>query len=236
MKRAISLIMAAVLCVAMLSGCCLSHEWTEADCENPKTCAKCEKTEGEALGHDWAEASCANPKTCGRCGKTEGDALGHDWAEADCENPKTCGRCSQTEGEALGHSYSGWEAVGTDTMASTCAVCGEKQEKPMDREFIGRQQLVGKWELTSVTLNGMWFDLKLDWTLEFHEDGTFDFVTNEEESGEIVYVEFYDGENLDFYVFDGNTAEHSYNFNYEPVEDVVFIAGGEFYKFTRIVE
>lgn len=58
-----------------------SHEWQDATCTEPKTCVKCERTQGEALGHEWIEASCAEPKTCSRCGKTEGEALGHSWGE-----------------------------------------------------------------------------------------------------------------------------------------------------------
>lgn len=230
-------ILAIFLVLALvMTGCCLKHEWVEADCLTPKTCAKCEKTEGEALGHDWADATCTAPKTCGHCGETEGDALGHDWAEADCVNPKTCGRCGETEGEALGHSNSGWKATDADTMANTCTVCGFAEEKPMDREFIGRQQILGKWELTSITMREVWFDYAPGWTLEFFEDGTFEILLTDVASGEVVYVEFYDGDKMDFYVFDGNTAENSYSINYEPEEDVIYIIGSEFFKFTRVAE
>lgn len=79
-----------VLCVVSLvfiflyfSGTC-SHEWIDATCTAPKTCSKCEKTEGESLGHSWEEATCTEPKTCSRCGLTEGEALGHtpgEWKE-----------------------------------------------------------------------------------------------------------------------------------------------------------
>ena len=30
----------------------LGHDWTDADCDTPKTCAVCGETEGVALGHD----------------------------------------------------------------------------------------------------------------------------------------------------------------------------------------
>lgn len=236
MKRALSLILTVMLCMSMLAGCCLSHEWVEADCIDPKTCSKCDKTEGEALGHDWEEADCVDPKTCSRCGETEGQALGHDWIEADCLTPKTCSRCAETEGEALGHSYSPWEATENETMVSTCSSCGDVQEQPVDRELIGRQQLVGKWEQTSLTLSGMWMDYSLDWTLEFREDGTFVFEHGETENGVLTYVEFYVGEHMNFYVFDGDTAESAYSFNYEPAEDAMYIIGSEFFKFTRVAE
>ncbi len=236
MKRAISLILISALCLFLLAGCCLSHEWTEADCTNAKVCAKCGEIKGDALGHDWADADCLAPKTCSRCGETEGDALGHDWADADCFTPKTCNRCTETEGDALGHSYSGWEVNGSDKMVNSCSACGDTKEEALDREVIGLQQYIGKWELASVTVGEMWFDLKLGWILEFREDGTFDLTTSETESGTIEFVEFYDGENMDFYVFDGHSDKGSYNFNYEPVEDVIFIIGGQYYKFVRVSE
>ena len=263
MKKAIVLMMALVMCLSLLTGCCLSHEWAEADCTTPKTCAKCEKTEGEALGHDWEDATCtapktcavcdetegealghdwkdatcAAPKTCSNCGETEGEALAHDWAEATCDAPKTCSNCGETEGEALAHTYAGWKATETDTMTATCSACGDTKEEPLDREYVGTQQLLGKWELTSVTLSGMWFDYAPGWTLEFREDGTFDFQRKDvQEAGEFEYVEFYVGDYMDFYVFDGNTAEATYSLNYEPEEDCLFIMGGEAYKFTRVVE
>ena len=38
------------------------HEYTDADCTTPKTCALCGITRGNALGHDYAEGICS------RCG------------------------------------------------------------------------------------------------------------------------------------------------------------------------
>lgn len=81
MKKKRFLLFITVICF-VLGGCCLNHEWKDATCTEPKTCIKCEKTEGEALGHEWAEATCTEPKTCSVCGETEGEALGHtegDW-------------------------------------------------------------------------------------------------------------------------------------------------------------
>ena len=69
------LLVALVLCICMMSGCCLSHKWVEATCEMPKLCEKCGETEGEALGHDWSEATRQAPKTCQVCGQTEGEPL-----------------------------------------------------------------------------------------------------------------------------------------------------------------
>lgn len=102
MKK-ISILLVLAMMVTLLAGCQLfcSHEWADATCEAPKTCTKCEKTEGEALGHTWADATCEAPKTCEKCEKTEGEALGHAWVDATCEAPKTCSVCQATEGEPL---------------------------------------------------------------------------------------------------------------------------------------
>lgn len=51
------------------------HEWLDATCLEPKTCAVCGAVEGEALGHDWSDACIAAPKRCVRCGITEGTYL-----------------------------------------------------------------------------------------------------------------------------------------------------------------
>lgn len=101
MKRKIAVIALFVVAMLALSGCQCRHEWTEADCVTPRTCAKCGETEGEALGHDWQNATCAAPKTCARCGETEGKALAHSWKEANYQEPKTCTLCGATEGEPL---------------------------------------------------------------------------------------------------------------------------------------
>lgn len=77
----------------------------EADCYTPKTCSKCEETEGEALGHDWLDATCEEPETCDRCGETEGEALGH------------------TEGEPVVELDMA-ALKSTETVA--CTVCGEQ--------------------------------------------------------------------------------------------------------------
>lgn len=113
-------ILIVLLCALLLAGCSCQHEWTEADCTSPKTCAKCEATEGEPLDHTWQDADCITPKTCSRCGLTEGTPLGHTWSEATCTAAKTCSRCSATEGEPLEHT---WEGEATLFAAPVCAVC-----------------------------------------------------------------------------------------------------------------
>ena len=112
-------------------GSALGHSWKEATCEAPKACMVCGKTEGEALGHSWKAATCEAPKTCTVCGKTEGPALGHSWKAATCETPKTCTVCGKTEGEALGHSWK----VADCTHPKTCTVCGKTEGEALGHQW-----------------------------------------------------------------------------------------------------
>ncbi|MBO7253254.1 MAG: hypothetical protein J6V25_11595 [Oscillospiraceae bacterium] len=143
-NKKIALLLAVVLMAAVLSGCCLSHEWEEATCVDPKTCAKCDKTEGEALGHSWQEATCDAPKTCSVCAETEGKALDHDWVEATCTEAKTCALCGATEGTELGHEIQ-WEYTGQDNMGGSCSVCGEYYTDSVDWDLVGMYHIVGNW-------------------------------------------------------------------------------------------
>ena len=105
MKKRILLIFAFAMAV-LLCGCCLSHEWVEASCTAPKTCSRCEKTEGELLEHQWQEATCSEAKNCTLCGLTEGEKLEHTYGEEEVRNPdyvaatatfvKTCTECEKT--------------------------------------------------------------------------------------------------------------------------------------------
>ena len=100
MKKLIALVIALVLMLSMLTGCC-KHVWYAATCTAPQTCSECGKTEGEALGHTWVEATCETAKTCSTCNAVEGEALGHTWEEATTEAPQTCSVCAKTEGERI---------------------------------------------------------------------------------------------------------------------------------------
>lgn len=152
MGKNVAMALVAVLCIGLLAGCCLSHDWQEATCEKPAICTKCGKTEGSVLDHRWRDATCDEPKTCKRCADTRGDALGHAWEVATCEVPATCSRCGKTQGEARGHSFSGgscveapvcdvcgnegnlaahsWQAA-TRTAPKTCEVCGATEGEPL---------------------------------------------------------------------------------------------------------
>ena len=76
------------------------------------------------LGHDWADATCTAPKTCSRCDATEGTALGHAWKDATCTAPKTCNTCGATEGDPLGHSEGTEWKYDSENHWHTCTVAG----------------------------------------------------------------------------------------------------------------
>lgn len=89
----------------VLTGCHMKHEWQEAGCTHPRTCAVCGETQGEAPGHIWQEADCTHPRTCSVCGETQGEAAEHDWQEADYFTSQTCSVCGNTQGEPLQPSF-----------------------------------------------------------------------------------------------------------------------------------
>ncbi|MDE5717769.1 MAG: hypothetical protein K2I53_09180, partial [Lachnospiraceae bacterium] len=84
MRKKIVTGMLAVVLVFMMTGCCLSHDWQEATCTEPKTCSKCGETEGEVSGHTW-----------------EGAALGHTLSEATYWEAAACSVCGETVGDVL---------------------------------------------------------------------------------------------------------------------------------------
>lgn len=100
MKQRIIIPGMLAVCLFVLTGCQCQHEWIAADCLTPKTCARCEETEGEVLGHSWAEASCAVPKTCTICAETEGETLAHTFTGGNYQDPEVCESCG-AEGETL---------------------------------------------------------------------------------------------------------------------------------------
>lgn len=100
-----------------LSGCSCDHEWQDATCARPMTCAKCGEISGGPLGHNWHDATCTEPETCSVCGETNGTPLGHKWRDATCTEPETCSVCGETKGEIPGH--------GTLDSLGVCPVCGQ---------------------------------------------------------------------------------------------------------------
>jgi len=111
----LAVMLVAILCLGLLAGCGHTHEWVEADCTNPKSCASCDATEGEALGHQLSEATYQSPALCSVCGAAEGEALTPDFVTHGIE----------TDINAVGDSAdyittngSGTKIVGKATLVS----------------------------------------------------------------------------------------------------------------------
>lgn len=82
MKRK-SVLFLLIIYMIIMSGCCISHQWIDADCTHPKTCVKCSKTDGIPTGHLWIDANYTTPKTCAYCGLTEGEPLPLPYSTVD---------------------------------------------------------------------------------------------------------------------------------------------------------
>lgn len=131
----------------------LDHDWKAATCLEPKTCARCGKTEGAPAGHNAPDLTCTEPGVCLTCG-AELAALGHDWKDATCTEPKTCARCGETEGAALGHAPAA-PVIENRTFATCtspghydevvyCSVChAELQRETKTEDALGHTAEIG---------------------------------------------------------------------------------------------
>lgn len=97
MKKYFAYCFIAVMMLTVLSACGCDHEWVDANCDTPKTCALCSQTEGEALGHTWLDATCAAPKTCSVCALTDGNPLPHSPGEEQIETNLITAICSKKQ-------------------------------------------------------------------------------------------------------------------------------------------
>ncbi len=181
MKKKLLVFWMTLICSALLSGCFCEHQWQDATCMEPRTCAECGKTEGEPTVHKFQPADCIHPRTCEYCGLAEGKTAEHIWKEADCTTPKTCTVCGTTEGEPAPHS---WQDATTDAP-KTCDVCGATEGEPIktDPRFTSSAAapLLGKWglEVTAtgemMGLEGFPGEVSYALTIEFGPDGTFTY-------------------------------------------------------------
>lgn len=165
---------------------------------------------GDPLGHDWKDATCTEPKTCARCGVTEGKALGHDWKEATAAEPKTCTRCGTTEGDSIEGAYD----KGRDSFMdgdlrearSYFASVGDYKDSSdyislIDRVFEFNGVYVDKQrEEEYIVLN----DGHITGYSHYHSAGydsgtTFDYVP-QEEGGELVLIDKYEYQGISSFV------------------------------------
>lgn len=82
-----------LLLTGLLSGCACQHQWQEATCMAPQTCAKCGEVQGKIRSHKWGNTDCKNPEPCVYCGTLEGIGLTHQW-RSDC---RICAHCGHDE-------------------------------------------------------------------------------------------------------------------------------------------
>lgn len=200
MKKVVLTMLTALFAATLLSGCCLKHDWQEATCKEPMTCAKCGKTEGEKLSHEWKEATCAAPKTCELCGKTKGDALPHTFKDATCSAPRTCVECGETEGEALPHTF---EFVSCDEPM-TCTECGAKDGTAPGHDWLKATLTLGN--ICSVCGLEEGFPLTIEEYMK--EDPSHDDLL-EQMITEVInqYSHIYKGYLIEY---DGNTVHYHY--------------------------
>lgn len=194
MKRLVCLTLMAAMSL-VLSGCCVIHKWEDATCDAPKTCSRCEKTEGEPLSHLWIDADCVNPKTCGFCGAVEGEALGH-----------VCGE---------------WEVLSDEAMGTTCTVCGEAVEQDIDRAVLGTQWIQGEWQMCAgKSGEGDWERISNGLSIKFMENGEFEFRDMKTEHGTYEFDE-YDGAN-GIYWFDCTTEDGAFAIRYDEEDGELY--------------
>ena len=118
---------------------------------------------GCACQHEWSDAGCEAPAVCGKCNETGAPALGHAFTDASCAAPETCIRCAATRGEALPHSFGKW-MLNDPEMYRSCAICGAEERTPIDYGIYLHQVLPGQWDFASaVTHYGVMGPENLRW-------------------------------------------------------------------------
>lgn len=228
MKRNVFMLLTAILCLSLLTGCGCRHEWMEADCTTAKRCSLCEESEGEPLGHSWVDAACETQKTCTVCGETGGEPLGHAWQDAICEAAKTCTVCGKTEGEALEHSWTDWYPVETNVSRS-CTLCST--EETVETVHYLQERLQGRWDCTENLLGTSAADLYCGKApfLDFEEDGTVRYFSIREYDAVLLSCRMEcqgtisDGGHTlyRFQLFAGD-SDPSPTFLYDSTEDVIY--------------
>ncbi|MBQ9117317.1 MAG: DUF4886 domain-containing protein [Clostridia bacterium] len=95
------------------------------------SCGECE--------HQWSDATCAAPKTCALCGVTEGAASGHSFGEWSVTKEPTCAEdgsksraciCGETETEKIAASH---DLTSHEEKPATCSAAGYKAYESCSR-------------------------------------------------------------------------------------------------------
>lgn len=208
MKKRLNVLVIVGMCF-MLAGCCISHDWQEANCTTPKTCSKCEEIEGEALGHTWVEATCSEPKHCTVCGVTEGEALEHDLTDANYQQAATCKVCGIEVGEPLQAEQYGME------MRAELDVVYDF-ETPCYGDYAENYSTVAKVMFTNYNV------FESDDThpaQEGYEWKTVDMISVVGDENGRKYGYYYEWKFNDYYWFDNYDAnEGTFSVNYHGIE------------------
>lgn len=106
-----------------------SHNWQDATCTEPRTCAECGETDGEPLGHDYQGGDCLNPPVCTRCGASASFRGDHVWVGPTCTEPETCIVCGKQPFFSFANGHEWVDA--TCYAPKTCAVCGATEGEPV---------------------------------------------------------------------------------------------------------
>ena len=129
----------------------LGHKWVDADCDTPKTCSVCLKTEGNPNGHKLTSTSAKDATckeagnktyyTCAVCQNVYEDRYGvNETTVADMTIPATghtdankdlrCDVCSSSICKI--HTW----ADATCEKAKTCIHCGETEGRPLGHSWV----------------------------------------------------------------------------------------------------
>ena len=122
MKNIFLSILALTAVLFLLTSCGCKHEWNNATCTEPQTCAKCGKTQGDALGHKYGEEKTLKEATCTESGVKEYICT-------------VCGEKKTTEIPANGHKWKLFQVMKEATCSETgkerykCSACGETKDE-----------------------------------------------------------------------------------------------------------
>ena len=101
------------------------HSWNPATCTAPKTCSRCDATEGNALGHSYTMAWVCDDfchwHECRRCGNKSFEAAHNPGPAATETEPQKCTECGYIITPALGHTHS---LTNVEAKAPTCTEDG----------------------------------------------------------------------------------------------------------------
>ncbi len=97
MKKILVGILCVGLCISGMTACGTQSAKTKEEVSDVAA-QEAEPAEKEHV-HEWIDATCTEPKTCATCGATEGDPLGHSVDEWTVTEEATCSEEGEREGE-----------------------------------------------------------------------------------------------------------------------------------------